>query len=332
MAYQPVPAANLSTASTLAHLQGILHKRKALDRLQTTFLFGMPCMNDVLDLQSGRTAQWFRYDNFGANTTPSPEGQVKTSLSTQSRTVQCMVSEYSDYVTVSSLLKETAPDAIMQSNAELLGYRAGLSVDNITRAVLDAEQASTDLALLAGTFKAQDVRNARAQLRGRDVRPLTDGLYLGLSHPYVTFDLVNDPAANGLADIYKYTKPADASLVRYDENGQVCVVGGCKILETTNVTLIAGSPNKWRNYFFGLNGVGKLDLSGRGPSKVTDPTKQRFQINVIPGERSIADPEGTIGGAVSYRFVFGVVVLEGPAGIAGQYRFRTIDAPSSIVA
>lgn len=332
MAYQPVPAGNLSTASTLAHLQGVLIKRKALDRLQTTFLFGMPCMPDVLELQSGRTVQWFRYDNFGANTTASPEGQVKTSLSPQSRTVQCTVSEYTDYITVSSLLQETAPDAVMQSNAELLGYRGGLSVDNVTRTVIDAENASTTLTLLGGTFKAQDVRNARHQLRGRDVKPLSDGLYLGIAHPYVTFDLVNDPAANGLADIHKYTKPADAALVKYDENGQVCVVGGCKILETTNVTLVAGSPNKWRCYFFGLNGVGKVDLSGRGPSKITDPSKQRFQVYTVPAERSMADPEGILGGAVSYRFLFGVSVLEGPTGISGNYRFRTIDAPSSIVA
>lgn len=331
MAYQPVPAGNLSTASNLAHLQSILHRKKALDRLQTTFLFGEPCMDETLELNAGRTVQWHRYNNLAANTTASPEGQVKTSLTTSSRTVQCNVSEYSDYITVSSLLKDTAIDAIVQANAELLGYRAGLTVDNITRTVFDDVQASTDQALLGANFRAQDARNTRHQLRGRDIKPLQDGLYYGIAHPYVTFDLVNDPAANGLADIHKYTKPADAPLVRYEESGQVCVVGGVKIMETTNVKQITGSPNKWRVYIFGRNGVGKLALSGRGPSKVTDPSKQRFAINVIPGERGPWDPEGTIGGSVSYRFVFGVAILEGPAGIGGQYRFRTIDAPSSIV-
>lgn len=331
MAYEPVPSTNLSTSSNLAHLQSILQKKKALDRLQTTFLFGEPAVNDSLDLQSGRSVQWFRYGNLAANTVASPEGQVKSSLGTQSRTAMLTVSEFSDYITVSTLLKETAPDSIVQNNAELLGYRAGLTVDIITRTVSDDVQASTDVPLLGTTFRAQDVRNVRHQLRGRDIKPMADGLYYGVAHPYVTFDLVNDPAANGLADIHKYTKPADAALVRYEESGQVCVVGGVKIMETTNVKLVAGTPNKWRTYIYGRGSVGKVDLAGRGPSKVKDPSKERFSISVIPGEKGPWDPEGTIGGSVSYRFVFGVRLLDGPADIGGQYRQRTLECPSSIV-
>jgi hypothetical protein len=65
---------------------------------------------------------------------------------------------------------------------------------------------------------------------------------------------------------------------------------------------------------------------------VTDPKRQRFNINVIKGEKNIYDPEGVIGAAVSYNYVFTAVVLEGPAGIGGTYRFKTLEAPSSIVA
>lgn len=331
MAYEPVPGTNLSTSSNLAHLQSIVQKKKGLDRLQTTFLFGEPCMNDDLELQSGRSVQWHRYNNLTSNTTPSTEGQVKSSLSTSSRTAMLTTSEYSDYITVSSLLKETAIDNVVQVNSELLSYRAGLTVDVITRTIFDDVQASTDQPLLGTTFRAQDCRNTRHQLRGRDIKPLADGLYYGISHPYVTFDVVNDPAANGLADIHKYTRPADAPLVRYEESGQVCVVGGVKLMESTNVKMVAGSPNKWRTYIFGRNGVGKVDLAGRGPSKIKDPSKERFQINVIPGERGPWDPEGTIGGSVSYRFVFGVRILDGPNDIGGSYRFRTLECPSSIV-
>jgi hypothetical protein len=35
-------------------------------------------------------------------------------------------------------------------------------------------------------------------------------------------------------------------------------------------------------------------------------------------------------GAVSYNFIYTTVVLDGPATIGGQYRFRMIDASSTI--
>jgi hypothetical protein len=44
----------------------------------------------------------------------------------------------------------------------------------------------------------------------------------------------------------------------------------------------------------------------------------------------VADPEGVISAAVSYNFIFTAVVLDGPAGIGGVYRYKTLDAQSSI--
>jgi len=48
------------------------------------------------------------------------------------------------------------------------------------------------------------------------------------------------------------------------------------------------------------------------------------------GVPSIPDPEGQIGGAVSYRFTYTAVVIDGTTGVGGSYRYRTIDAQSSI--
>jgi hypothetical protein len=102
------------------------------------------------------------------------------------------------------------------------------------------------------------------------------------------------------------------------------------VKESTNVKITAGSPNLYRTYVYGKGAIGAVDLEGRGPNKVTDPRKQRFSINTIKGQPSIADPEGVIGAAVSYNFVFTTVVLDGPAVIGGSYRYRWIDCPSSI--
>jgi N4-gp56 family major capsid protein len=328
MAY--APAGNLTTSAGLAHLAAVYYRKKGLDRLQKKFLFRQACEKDMIQKQVGRTVQFFRYTNFSAATTEKSEGAVGTSLSLTSKILSATVSQYTAFITVSDLVKDTAIDPIVQNAAELLGYQAGLSVDTIVRNIIDAESASTNQALLATYLRVADLRSARHQLQASDVQPMDDGEFLVLAHPYATYDLVNDPNASGLADIYKHnTNVKDTPLVRYEDRGLVTHVAGCKVIETTNATTQT-TPNRYRVYVFGKAGVACVDLEGRGPTDVTDPRKQRFKINVIPGKPQIADPEGVIGAAVSYNFIFTIVVLEGPTGIGGTYRYKTLDPESEI--
>lgn len=328
MAYSP--AGNTTSSSGLAHLAQVFYRKKGLDRLQKKFVFRDATMKDMLPKSNGRTIQFFRYTNFGANTTPTTEGVVGTSLSLTSKVVGATVSQYTAFITVSDLLQDTAIDPIVQGASELLGYSAGLSVDTITRNVIDNEFANTSLTLLGTFARVADLRNGRSQLQSNDVQPMEDGEFFHVAHPFTTYDIVNDPAAVGLADIFKYTMPEKSPLVRYEDRGLVTHIAGARVVESTNVKITSGSPNKYRMYMFGRNGIGSVDLEGRGPSDIKDPSKQRFRISVVKGEPSIADPEGVIGAAVSYNFVFTVVVLEGPANIGGNYRYKMWDAQSSI--
>lgn len=331
MAYTPVSEGMRTTSTNLAHLASVFYRKKGLTRLLKKFHFNKATEKDMLPKQNGRTVQFYRYNNLGENTTPkSPEGSVGSPTFVSSRTVSATVAQYTNFINISDLLVDTAIDPIVQNTAELLGYQAGLSVDSLVRMVIDAEQASTDMALTGSYLKASDFRAARARLTGVDVEPMDDGYFLAIAHPYVTFDLINDPSANGLADISKYTNPNQV-MTKPSDRELLTTVGGCRIIESTNVNLAAGTPNKWRVYVFGKGGVGSVDLEGRGPSRITNPQKERFNINVINGEKSIYDPEGVIKAAVSYNFVFTTIVLEGPAGIGGTYRFKTLEAPSSIV-
>ena len=326
MAYSP---AGLTTgSSSLAHLASVYYRRKGLDRLQKKFMFREACMPDSLPKMSGRTIQWFRYSNLAASTTPTTEGTVGTSQSMTSKIVSATVSQYTSFITVSDLLEDTALDPIVTSASELLGYQGGLTVDTLTRTVIDNEYAGCTLTPQGTYLKVADLRNARSQLQANDVEPMSDGNFLTIAHPFSTYDIVNDPSAGGLADIRKYTNPE--VLNKYQDRGEITVVAGCKLIESTNVKIVSASPNTYAMYVFGKNAVGAVDLEGRGPNKVMDPTKQRFAIKVIRGGNSIADPEGVIGAAVSYNFVYVVSVLEGPTGIGGQYRMKQFRAASSI--
>lgn len=330
MAYSP--AGNTTGSAGLAHLASVWYKRKALDRLQKKFQFRDACMDDVLPAASGKTIQWYRYTNLAASTTPTTEGTVGTSQVLTSKIVSATVSQYTSFITVSDLLKNTAIDPLVLNTSELLGYQGGLTVDTLTRTVIDASFSGCSMTTQGAYTKTADLRNAVAQMTAVDVEPMDNGLFFVIAHPFTQYDIVNDPSAGGYADTWKYTDPSTTDLVQGQTmRGEMRkAIAGCRVITSTNVKVTAGSPNTYRMYVFGKNAVGAVDLEGRGPNKVVDPTKQRFNVKVIQGGNNIADPEGVIGAAVSYNFVYTVSILEGPAGIGGVFRMRQLDTVSSV--
>src|SRR5579885_2574186 len=140
MAYSP--ASNLTTTGTLTHLATVWYNRQALENLKSKLQFWLMVDDTVLPKYSGKTVQWFRYTPFSANTTPQTEGTVGTGLSLTTVTVSATVSQYSDFLTVSDLLEATAIDPIVTNAAIELGYRAGLTCDNLIRNEMDANAAS----------------------------------------------------------------------------------------------------------------------------------------------------------------------------------------------
>lgn len=289
-------------------------------------------MADKIPLRQGKTITWMRYTNMPAASNSVPEGIVGTSLPMPpSKTVSATVAQYADFLTTSDILRDIDPMPHMENLADQLGFRAGYTLDNVTRGVIDAETGALQSSI-STYLSIRDFRAAWFILQGRNVRPMDNGFMSALIHPYVAFDVVNDPAANGLADIFKYTDPEKAALVKIGDRDVVAIAANCRIVQSTNVKQTAGTPNQWRTYIFGAGAVGCASLTGYEPSKVTDPNKQAFKVySRMLKEPELANPTGQIGGFVSYNWTTATRVLEGPAGIGGLYRYEMIDTPSSIV-
>jgi N4-gp56 family major capsid protein len=342
MAYQP--ASNLTSTSSITHLATVYYKKRALDNLMKKFIFSEVCIKDSLPKMNGKTVQWYRYIPSAMLPSGTPatktEGTVGTGMGLTTVTVSATVSQYADFASVSDMLKETAIDPVMDNAADMMSYRASYIVDTVTRIEIDSPNSTVinsatnaGQVLLGAYYRAADARSTRHQLQGLEVQPMQSGpargSYMGIIHPYVSYDLVNDPAAGGLMDILKFTKPEQ--FISNEDRAHVADVGGVKFWENNNVATFLDTVNKWRVYVFGEGGVGVVDLAGAGPKRVKDPSKERFNLNIIPGEAGPADPEGVIGGWVSYNFKFVAKVLDTVA-LSGQYRYRMVDAPSSIVA
>lgn len=331
MAYNP--AGILSTTTAQAHLNLVHYTNKALDQLRTKFVYRDVFDEFTLPRNSGLSIQMHRYDNLSPNLTPAVEGDVPTSLTLSSKAVRCSVSLFSSFIAVSDLQEATAPDNQLVVASENLGYRAGYSVDNLHRGIIDDQAPHATLALAGSNFTVADARNGRHQLQALNILPFKDGLFKILVHPYVSYDLVNDPNVNGLADITKYTARGNGNpLFSYEDRGLVTEVAGCRIEETTSVfSETISTVNYYRTYIFGKGGLGSVSLEGFSPSKVRDPQNQNFKImvNRFTGG-SVADPTNAIAGSVAYKFACGGTHLSGPEGIGGPFRFRVWACPSTI--
>lgn len=324
MAYSP--ASNSTLTPSLAHLATVYYERKGLDQLTKVFRFRQACEPDILPLRIGKTIQFYRYSLLSANTTPATEGAVSAGIPLTSTTVSATVAEYADFITISTLLEQTAIDPIVENAAFNLGYRAGLTVDTIVRLEFDSNVSSVAINTQGANLNAIDFRKSVALLEGKDVRPFDstdwgEGSFYAIAHPYVLFDLMSDNTAGGFIDVMRY---ADPKAILNNEAGKI---GACRIMKSTNVGSTGTVPSQARYvYVVGKGAVGAIDLAGTGPTQVVDPQKQAFKINVIKGGPQIADPEGMIGSAVSYRFVFAAKTLD-----TSTYRYKIIYAITSLL-
>lgn len=315
------PAGQTTQTSGLTHLATVYYQRKSLDQLRQMFRFGAITEPNDLPLKSGKTVQMYRYDLLGANTTPSAEGVIGSSVPQTTSTVSATVQEYSDFTSGSTLLVETDISQTEAEHASNLGYRAGLSNDTLARTEFDSNSGA-NLATLGPTFTSQDIRRAKSLLLAINVRPRDDGNFAGVLHPYITYDLKADNTAGGFIEVQKYANPESMM------TGEIGMVDGVRLVESTNVGTSGTSPSVLYNvYIAGKGGVGHVRLAGRGPSEITDPSKQNFRVAVVRGgQPSIYDPEGKIGFVCSYRFVNVYQTLD-----STNLRYRIVQADASLV-
>lgn len=330
MAYSPVPGFNTSGSNVLSQMQDNWLVRRALDALRPIFVFSQIAQQEDIPAAQGKTITWFRRTNMAAATTGVQEGIVGTSLAIPpTKTVSATVSQYADFVNLSDIMLKVAPDPQLAAASDELGFRAGLTLDNVARAVIDAGTGAAGTAL-STYLTARDFEAQRSILEGGNVLAMDSGWFEAYTHPYTAFDVLNDPSAGSLRDLQKYTDDVTGEKMNRDVLG---TFGGVRIRKTTQVTKTAGSPNQWRTYIFGKGAFGGTSLSGIGYSQVYDPNKQNFQIRTKTfGDIDVANPTGQIGGLASYNFTAAFALLEGPSGIGGTYRNSFIDTASSIVA
>lgn len=196
----------------------------------------------------GKTIEFRGFTSLPKALTPLTEGVTPDGQRLDVYSKTATVSQYGDYITQSDVLELTAIDNTIVEATKLLGKQAGVTLDTVTREVINAGtnvifapkwSGSSETAVAARSglnstakLTVDLVQQAVAKLKANNA-PTINGDYVAIIHPYVAYDLKRDPE---WIDSYKYANPGNLY------TGEIGKISGVRFVETTEAKIFRGIP------------------------------------------------------------------------------------------
>lgn len=193
----------------------------------------------------GKTIEFRQFSKLPKALTPITEGVTPSGNKMNVSTLTATVDQYGDYIEQTDILELTAIDNTIVEATKELAAQAGLTMDTVVRNVIvggtnvqycptvsgGTETAVTSRYKLDSTalLKVKDVFKAAAELKAVNA-PKVDGYYLGIIHPYVAYDLMQEAGTQWI-DIQKYAKPENILM------GEIGSLGDVRFVESTEAKI-----------------------------------------------------------------------------------------------
>ena len=236
----------------------------------------------------GKKIEFRKFASLPKALTPLTEGVTPDGKSLSVTAIEAEVAQYGDYVVYSDVLDLTAIDPVVTEGVKVIGNQAGLTLDTITRNILQSGtnvyycpkadgSEVTSREDLDNTCKltAKMVKRIAAFLKKVNA-PKIDGSYVAIIHPFVAYDLQNDPE---WIEAHKYTTAENI----YE--GELGKIGGVRFVESSEAKVYEGGV--FGCLFMGANAYGVTEVEGGGlrtiikqlgSSGVADALDQRASI------------------------------------------------------
>lgn len=194
--------------------------------------------------------------------------------------------EYGHFISLSDTLVLTSIDNTMLETTKLLGNQAGITLDALTREVLNG---GTNV-MYSGGVSARTSLDANCKISVDDIfkaarflksqnAPKIDGSYVAIIHPDVSYDLMRDPE---WVDVAKY----NGSTKLFE--GEIGKLGGVRFIETSEAkTFPTSTFTTYSTMVIGANAYGVTELEGGalktiikqlGSAGTADPLEQRATV------------------------------------------------------
>jgi N4-gp56 family major capsid protein len=244
----------------------------------------------------GKIIEFRKFSALPKAITALTEGVTPTGKKLNVSTISATVEQYGDYIEQTDMLELTAVDNTIVEATKQLAAQAGLTMDTIVRNEVvggtnvmycpkvsnGVETVVTSRADIDKTalLRVKDVFKAAAELKAMNA-PKIDGYYVGIIHPYVAYDLMQE-AGNQWMEVQKYTTPENML------TGEIGCIGGVRFVESTEAKVWqAGANNEavFATVILGADAYGVTSIEGGGIEHIVkqkgygnDPLNQRSSV------------------------------------------------------
>ncbi len=245
----------------------------------------------------GKIIEFRKFSSLPKALTPLTEGVTPTGNKLNVSSVTATIEQYGDYIEQTDLLELTAVDNTIVEATKQLSAQAGLTMDTIVRneivggtnvlycpkvAADGTETAVTSRAAIDNTslLRVKDVFKAAAELKAMNA-PKIDGYYVGIIHPYVAYDLMQE-AGNQWMEVQKYATPENML------KGEIGCLGGVRFVESTEAKIWNEGANGcavFATLVIGADAYGVTSVNGGGIEHIVkqkgygnDPLNQRSSV------------------------------------------------------
>ena len=156
--------------------------------------------------------------------------------------VTVTLAEYGNAVMTTAKLRGESYVEIDPIAANVIGYNAGVSIDEVARDVLKAgtnvaytnSKTARNTLVDADKLLAADIRKAKARLRSANV-PNFNGFYTAYIHPNVAYDFTSETGSAAWRDPHTYSQPGEIWA------GEMGAFEGFRFIETPRSPVFAAS-------------------------------------------------------------------------------------------
>ena len=236
----------------------------------------------------GKKIEFRKFASLPKATTPLTEGVTPDGKKLEAEKIEAEVAQYGDYIVQSDVLELTSIDNTIVEATKILGRQAGLTLDTITRNVMqsgtnvyycpkaDGTEVTSRAALDATCKLTVDVVKRVVAILKKNNAPKINGDYVAIIHPYVSYDVMSDPA---WIEAHKYATPENI----YE--GEIGKLAGVRFVETSEAKVYENGVFGCLFLADGAYGVTEITGGGletiikqKGSAGTADPLNQRSSI------------------------------------------------------
>lgn len=288
---------NTTGASGMSAEMKTFYEKRLIDQAEPALVhdqFGDPY---PIPANGGKNIEFRKYDSLPKATTPLTEGVTPDGQTMNVSTVTAEVRQYGGWVPITDTLQLTSIDNNILQATKIIASQAGRTLDTIVRDVLaggtnviyapkigegGVETAVTSRDTLDATCQLTSDLIARAatQLKAMNADPIGTS-FVGIIHPYVTYDLRRDP---DWIDVHKYAQPDEIY------NGEIGTLHGVRFVETSEAKIWKGTGCPaglavFSTLILGAHAYGSTEIEGGGLEHIVkqlgygdDPLNQRASV------------------------------------------------------